>query len=63
MDLQSNGRGRIIFLGDGTEVQTEGDDEEDEKNVEMQSHNADSAKVDWGCYELDQRTSGYEASG
>ena len=28
LDLQKNGRGRIIFLGDGTEVLTEGDEEE-----------------------------------
>ena len=46
MDLQNNGRGRIIFLGDGTEVMTEGDEEEDDKDVEMQSHNSEPAKVD-----------------
>ena len=46
MDLQNNGRGRIIFLGDGTEVLTEGDEEEDEKDVEMQGNHAEPAKVD-----------------
>ena len=46
MDLQNNGRGRIIFLGDGTEVLTEGDEEEDDKDVEMQGNHAEPAKVD-----------------
>ena len=46
MDLQNNGRGRIIFLGDGTEVLTEGDEEEDDKDVEMQENHAEPAKVD-----------------
>lgn len=46
MDLQNNGRGRIIFLGDGTEVLTEGDEEEDDKDVEMQGNHAEPANVD-----------------
>lgn len=54
MDLQNNGRGRIIFLGDGTEVLTEGDEEEDDKDVEMQSNNAEPANVDGGRNEREE---------
>ena len=63
MNLQNNGRGRSISLGDGTEVLTEGDEEEDDKDVEMQSHKTDPAKVDGGCRELDWKSPRQEASG
>lgn len=53
MNLQNNGRDRIIVLCDGPEVLTEGNEEEDDEDVKMQTNNADPAKVDGGCSEMD----------
>ena len=54
MDLHNNGRGRIIFLGDGTEPLNEGDEEEEDKDVEMQADSEESAKVDRGRNEREE---------
>lgn len=43
MDLHNNGRGRIIFLGDGTEVLTDGN-EEDDKTTDIQNDSDLSAQ-------------------
>ena len=43
MDLHNNGRGRIIFLGDGTEVLTDGN-EEDDKTTDIQNDGGLSAQ-------------------
>ena len=54
MDLHNSGRGRIILLGDGAEILTDGDEEEDDKDVEMQSNEAEPAKVDGGRTEREE---------
>ena len=54
MDLHNNNRGRIIFLGDGTEPLNEGDEEEEDKDVEMQADSEESAKVDRGRNEREE---------
>ena len=44
MDMHNNSRGRIIFLGDGTEVLTAGDDEG--KELDKQAEKSEPAHID-----------------
>ncbi|KAL9100108.1 MAG: hypothetical protein Q9163_004483 [Psora crenata] len=46
VDLRNSGRGRTIFLGDGTEVLTDGD--EDEKDIDLHVETSEPAQVEEG---------------
>ncbi|KAL9634485.1 MAG: hypothetical protein Q9164_004058 [Protoblastenia rupestris] len=53
MDLHSNDRGKIIYLGDGSEVSTGGDDGE-EKDLDMQAEKSVPARIDEGRGEREE---------
>lgn len=61
MDLHNNGRGRIIFLGDGTEVLTDGNDE-DGGNTDLPSDGDQSAEEEQTRKEREE-TPGPESHG
>ncbi|KAG8528048.1 Protein phosphatase type 2C 3 [Bacidia gigantensis] len=46
MDLNNTGRGRIIFLGDGTEVLTDGDDAGEDKDAETSTSNSEPVRTE-----------------
>ena len=54
MDLHNNGRGRIIFLGDGTEPLNEGDEIEEDKDVDMQADGSELARTEEGRGEREE---------
>lgn len=46
MDLNHNGRGRIIFLGDGKEGLVDGNHEDEDKDVEMNTIDTEPSGAD-----------------
>ena len=46
IDLHQNGRGRIIFLGDGKEIEAGEEEEDDERDVDMHSDETEASHDD-----------------